>query len=169
MAWIKAFFSALVPTLPIAVVSGACAAILCVPNLALISFAAGLLKGGLMHAGNAFIAALLLTSMPALYLAFKMTFVPNAIGIFLIFFSSHFKDYWLMRLSKRALYIYGGLYGIIICLIAVRRLPGDVFIGLALLPAAILSGIITFKLIVALLRYKFSADITTNPSVTDQA
>lgn len=169
MAWIKAFFSALVPTLPVAVVSGVCAAILCVPNLAMLSFTAGLFKGGLLHAGHAFIAALLLTSIPILYLAVKMTFIPNVIGVFIIIFSSHFKDYWLIRLSKRTLYVYGGFYGIIMCQIAVRKLPGDIFIGLALLPAAILSGIITFKLIVALLRYKFSADIATKPSVTDQA
>ena len=171
MAWIKAFFSALVPTLPVTAVSTICAGIFCAINFALV----GGVKSGLM-------GFMLMVMWPPASLAFivpvMFSFYPNLIGVFLIFFSALLNNQWPMRLSKRGLYLYGGGYGIIICIIAVllmmkkwtvNEVISSLLFSTLMFPAAVLSGIITFKLIIALRRYKFTADTAAKPSFTDPA
>ncbi len=168
MAWIKAFFSALVPTLPVTAISTLCAGVFCVINFALLGGVKGVIFMIVMWPPAA--AAFIVSTM--------LSFYPNLIGVFLIFFSALLKNQWPMHLSKRGLYVWGGGYGIIICIIAVLLMMkkwtldeviSSLLFSALMFPAAILSGIITFKLIVALLRYKFSADIAAKPSSTDQA
>jgi len=170
MAWIKAFFSALVPALPVTAISTFCAGILCALNFALV----GGVKGGVV--GFIFMMMWPPASM-AFVLSTMYAFYPNLIGVFLIFFSALLRNQWPMHLSKRALYLWGGGYGIIICITAiflmmkkwtVDEVISSLLFSTLFFPAAILSGIITFKLILALLRYKFSAVTSPKPSASDR-
>lgn len=165
MAWLKAFFSALIPTLPAAAFSTFCAAILCGLNFAVATVAVGVFKNGFDQIVSAFLFMIIgPPSWAAFLLTLKFSFFPNLIGIFLILFSSLLKNQWPVRLSKYALYVCGGGDGIAICITAMllmikkwamKAVISSLLFSLTLLPAAILSGIITFQLIVYLLRYKF--------------
>lgn len=177
MTWIKAFFLALVPTPFVTAISTLCAGVLCALNIAIVAFLGSAFKNGFAHGIGVFIL-MIFPSPLAFMLTAQFSFYPNLIGIFLILFSSLLKKQWPMHLSKRDLYLWGGGYGIVICMVAfllmikkwtVNEAISNLLLSVLFFPAAILSGIITFKLIVALLRYKFAPGPAAKPSVSDQA
>ncbi|MGM0421862.1 MAG: hypothetical protein ACQEQL_02065 [Pseudomonadota bacterium] len=165
VAYIKALFWAALLAFPVALFSGICAGALSALNFAIAGFLGGLSKYPISQAIEGFIGSLILASAPVFVVTFIVTFMPNLIGIFIIFLSNYWKKGWIDHASKWALYFYGGVYGIIIHLIAASQLilrPGhglqDSFSQMSffsfLWPAAILSGIIVFKCIRFLFVYK---------------
>ncbi len=165
MRWLREFFSALVPAITVALASGICAGVLCGVNVALASSVSVLFQKGLTEGLAELFSLILIMLVYGFYLAFTVSFLPNLVGVLLLFLSFDYRDYWLMRLSKRSLYIFGGAYGMAVCMVSFMAIAikqwtlGEVqfaMLGtLILSPAAILSGIITFRMIIYMWRYKF--------------
>lgn len=164
---IKAFFSALVPVLPLAALSTLCASILCGLNFGLAIFIQGVIENGLRQDLGSLIPMIFSVTVPiAFLLTWKASFFPNLAGIFFILFLALDGKCRLVEgLSKRKLISCGGGYGVCICAIsmltmvkpwAAKEVLDALLFSIVLFPAAILSGIITLKLIEFLLQYKFS-------------